>query len=483
MPPNWIETTLGEIAEWASGGTPKATEPKYYGGDIPWLIIGDLNDGEVYKSAKTITKLGLENSSAKIAPINSVLIAMYGSIGKLGITKIACATNQAIAFTQKVYGGIPYKFLYYYLFSIREDLLKQGKGGAQQNISQTVLKEVPFLLPPLPEQQRIVEKLDALMARISNSKTRLEKIPTILKNFRQSVLAAAVSGELTKEWREEKEIDLETNLPKSWRLVQIDKLVKSTKTDIRTGPFGTALKKSEHQKTGIPVWGIESIGENGAFTNYNKIFVTKAKSNELKSFEVKAGDIIISRSGTVGELCLIPEGVPYGLISTNLMKIVLDKTIILPKYFCWLFEGSSIVIEKSRELCSGSTRLFLTQTILKQLDFSLPTIEEQKEIVRKVEELFHFADSIEARYQKAKAWFDKLPQSLLAKAFRGELVPQNENDEPASELLKRIQQAKQTNLPVGKAGHKPSSKATLRRAQGDRKLYEDNEGLSLVAEE
>jgi len=122
FPINWAHSNLGEVADWGSGGTPRSTEPKYYNGDIPWLIIGDLNDKEIYSSQKKITPLGLENSSAKIVPLNSILCAMYGSIGKLGIAKIPCATNQAIAFTEKIYGNIPYKFLFYYLFSIKNYL-------------------------------------------------------------------------------------------------------------------------------------------------------------------------------------------------------------------------------------------------------------------------------------------------------------------------------------------------------------------------
>ncbi|MBZ0247254.1 MAG: restriction endonuclease subunit S [Cyclobacteriaceae bacterium] len=442
LPNSWTETTLVTIADWGSGGTPKATESKYYGGDIPWLIIGDLNDGEIKTSQKKITELGLQNSSAKWVSINSVLVAMYGSIGKLGIAKIQCTTNQAIAFTQNIYGDIPHKYLYYYLFSIKRYLLDIGKGGTQANISQTVLKEVKIPIAPLPEQKRIVAKLDALMEKIESSRERLEKIPIILKRFRQSILSAAVSGKLTEEWRENKDYNEETNLPSSWDFVLIDRLVRSTKSDIRTGPFGTSLKKSEHQAKGVPVWGIESIGENGLFTSHNKIFVTSQKAKELKSFEVRGGDIIISRSGTVGEICILPDEVPFGLISTNLMKIVLDKSTILPKFFCWLFDGSFIVKDKLNDLCKGSTRIFLTQTILKQINYPLPSIEEQKQIILRVEGLFGFADKIEARYLKAKAQFDKLPQCLLAKAFRGELVAQDPNDEPASELLERILQEK-----------------------------------------
>jgi type I restriction enzyme S subunit len=159
------------------------------------------------------------------------------------------------------------------------------------------------------------------------------------------------------------------------------------------------------------------------------------------------------------------------------MRVRLNEKRLLPAYVEIYYQVGFVREDVLKNAKSSAGQNGISGKDLKDTTVLIPPIEEQKEIVRKVEELFHFADSIEARYQKAKAWFDKLPQSILAKAFRGELVPQDENDEPASELLKCIQQAKQTNLPVGKAGYKPSSKAKKR------KLYEDNDGLSLVAEE
>jgi len=323
------------------------------------------------------------------------------------------------------------------------DKSKIVTGSAQPQITIENLNDFEIPIAPLSEQHRIVAKLDALMQKVESNKQRLDKLPKLLKRFRQSVLAAAVSGRLTEDWRIQKKTNVNNYFPISWRLVKIDKLVNSTKKDLRTGPFGSALKKQEHQNSGIPVWGIESIGINGSFTGYNKIFVTEEKAKELKSFEVKGGNIIISRSGTVGEICILPDMVEYGLISTNLMKIVLNNEVVISKYFCWLFEGSQIVIDKLYELCTGSTRIFLTQTILKEIEYPLPPIEEQKEIVKRVEQLFALADKIEARYTKTKAMLDKLPQTLLAKAFRGGLVPQDANDEPASLLLGRIKAEKE----------------------------------------
>lgn len=140
---------MPEVIEWGSGGTPKATVKEYYeNGDIPWLIIGDLNNGIVTKSETKITKLGLDNSSAKMIPPNTLLVAMYGSIGKLGITGIECCTNQAIAFAKKMH-GVTTKYMFYYMAMMKSKLISKGKGGTQKNISQTVLNSLDVIVPPM----------------------------------------------------------------------------------------------------------------------------------------------------------------------------------------------------------------------------------------------------------------------------------------------------------------------------------------------
>jgi type I restriction enzyme S subunit len=160
----WAETKLGEIGEWGSGGTPLKTHAEYYGGDIPWLVIGDLNDGLVTNAQTHITQLGLEKSSAQLVAAGTLLIAMYGSIGKLGIAGIPCATNQAIAFCSPDSEKVETAYLFLYLRAIRGHLLSRGQGLAQQNISQKILKATSIKLPVLEEQRRIVAKVDELMA-------------------------------------------------------------------------------------------------------------------------------------------------------------------------------------------------------------------------------------------------------------------------------------------------------------------------------
>jgi len=122
LPETWIQAKMPDVIDWSSGGTPKSDKQKYYNGDIPWLIIGDLSDTVVYSSATNITELGMKESSAKYVEEGSVLLAMYGSIGKLGIAGVKLTTNQAIAFT-KTLSGIHNWYLFYYLQLIKPNVL------------------------------------------------------------------------------------------------------------------------------------------------------------------------------------------------------------------------------------------------------------------------------------------------------------------------------------------------------------------------
>ena len=197
FPHSWVKTTLGECFTWSSGGTPLKSYSGYYGGDIPWVIIGDLNDAVVFDTQTKITQKGLENSSAKWVEEGSVLLAMYGSIGKLGIAGRKMTTNQAIAFTKP--DLINEKYLFFYLLRERSNLNALGMGATQLNISQTVIKAYPFILAPLAEQHRIVAKIEELFTQLDASEAALQRAKANLERYRRSVLQAAVTGELVPQ--------------------------------------------------------------------------------------------------------------------------------------------------------------------------------------------------------------------------------------------------------------------------------------------
>ncbi len=166
IPDSWEWVRLGNIGEWGSGATPSRTKSEYYNGTIPWLKTGDLNDGYITYIPETITNLALTETSVRLNPIGSVLIAMYGAtIGKLGILQIPATTNQACCACVP-FIGVYNKFLFYFLMSQKTAFIKLGEGGAQPNISKEKIVATLMPLPPNSEQYRIVEKIDDILSKI-----------------------------------------------------------------------------------------------------------------------------------------------------------------------------------------------------------------------------------------------------------------------------------------------------------------------------
>ena len=174
LPQGWCQTNLGTIGIWQSGGTPSRSNKSYYGGNIPWLKTGDLNDGLITDIPESITEEAVLNSSAKINPTGSVLIAMYGAtIGKLGILTFPATTNQACCACIE-FNAIAQLYLFYFLLFQRSAFIAKGGGGAQPNISKEIIVNTFIPLPPIKEQQRIVQKIKELFSVLDNIQNALE---------------------------------------------------------------------------------------------------------------------------------------------------------------------------------------------------------------------------------------------------------------------------------------------------------------------
>lgn len=167
IPANWKWVRLNDIGTWVAGATPSRRRNDYYGGSIPWVKTGELNNGYIDDTEEHITELALDESSVILNPVGSVLIAMYGAtIGKVAILNIEATTNQACC-ACNTYKGINNRFLFYYLICHKADFIRRSHGGAQPNISKEIILNEVFPLPPLNEQKRIIEKLDSIMNEIS----------------------------------------------------------------------------------------------------------------------------------------------------------------------------------------------------------------------------------------------------------------------------------------------------------------------------
>ena len=241
VPEGWVWTTLSEVGTWQSGGTPSRSNKSYYGGNIPWLKTGDLNDGLISDIPESITEEAVANSSAKINPTGSVLIAMYGAtIGKLGILTFPATTNQACCACIE-YEAVAQMYLFYFLLSQRTAFIEKGGGGAQPNISKEIIVNTYIPLPPLSEQHRIVAEIKkwfTLIDQIEQGKTDLQ---TTIKQTKSKILDLAIHGKLVpQDPNDEPAIELlksinpdytpcdnghYENLPNGWGVCRLEDIV------------------------------------------------------------------------------------------------------------------------------------------------------------------------------------------------------------------------------------------------------------------
>ncbi|EKF9455802.1 restriction endonuclease subunit S [Vibrio cholerae] len=408
LPEGWYQTKLAEIAEWGSGGTPSRKEASYYEGNIPWVKTGDLGPKVLDSASEHISELAVQNSSAKYFPKGSVAIAMYGAtIGKTSILGIDATTNQACGVGNPIDGLTFSEFLYYFLLNEKDNFIAKGKGGAQPNISQALIKEHEIALPPLAEQKVIADKLDTLLAQVETSKARLERIPQILKTFRQSVLAAAVSGKLTEEWREENEVSIE-----SWVSTNIGELaqVATGKTPKRTNV--------EYWDGGDIPW-LTSAATGAALTFEAEQFVTRLAVKEctLKLFPI--GTLLLAMYGEGKTRGQVTELQLEATCNQACAAILVDETKVSKEFLKLRLQEN---YEETRKAAVGGAQPNLNLNKVREITVELPSEPEQAEIVRRVEELFAFADSIEKKTNAALERVNNLTQAILAKAFRGELT-------------------------------------------------------------
>jgi type I restriction enzyme, S subunit len=439
IPPRWQICKLRDVATIITGNTPPKDESDNYGNQYPWVKPPDLES----KIPITQTKEYLSDKGAKKArllPPKTVLVSCIGILGKVGLAGTTLATNQqinAVIFKNIV---IP-EYGFYFCKTLKEWLENNSSSTTVSIINKERFSEAPFTLPPLNEQHRIVAKLEVLLGKVDGCQNRLEKIPRILKRFRQSVLAAACDGRLTADWRERNKdvglLESDFDIPQKWKRTDVSKVIQNLK-------YGTA-QKCDYEKKGFPVLRIPNIVEQ--FIDHSDLKYTELNEKEYEQLKLIPGDILLIRSNgsvsLVGKTAIVRESEQGFAYAGYLIRIRPNKNIVLPEYLNLALSTHDVRLQIEIPARSTSGVNNINSDEVKALNFNLPPLAEQQEIVWRVESLFKLADQLEARYQKAKSYVDKLTQSILAKAFRGELVAQDPNDEPASVLLERIKQEKE----------------------------------------
>jgi len=450
LPQGWSKAQIDELCE--------VSKDKGQEGILPYLEIGNVNiDSKEYIFTDKPSVKG-----CKIAKKNDVLVSRVrptrGAIVEVREKELQVSSAFTILQSK---GFLVEKYLWFYLAWNRKYLNYLGDnctGTMYPTTSKDVVVGFEIPVAPLNEQKKIIHKLERLLGETKNIKKRLEKIPSILKRFRQSVLAAACSGRLTSDWREMNpnvELDVkslgqrqeslvitdttdsydEYDLPLTWRWLRI-KDVGDVKGGKRV-PKGAKLIKDN---TGLPY--IKAGNLKGGTVLLDKLeYLTPDVQDKIKRYIVSAGDLYLTNVGAcIGDAGIVPDCLDGANLTENAVKICQLGGIRNQYLSMWLRSPECQEFIRLTVLSAAQGKLALGR--VKMLPVPLPPFPEQDEIVLRVNELFALADQIETRYSKAKVQVDKLTQSILAKAFRGELVEQDPNDEPASMLMERIKSKK-----------------------------------------
>jgi len=443
LPESWVPTTLGQVVSYADNET---TDPAEMSPEAWLLELEDIerDTGNVLER-KTVGER-VPKSSKNRFQAGDVL---YGKLRPY-LNKVVRADQDGFCSSEIIAispGLLDKNYLFYSMRSpgFIEYVSSVSHGMRMPRLGTQQAKSTPFVLPPRAEQTRIAAKLDELLAQVDTLKARIDAIPALLKRFRQSVLAAAVSGRLTEEWRAASNIGEPCS---SWEDIKLSELC----TLVTSGSRGWADYYSESGAIFIRSQDINTDELDIADT----AFVKLPESSEGKRTRVQAQDILITITGAnVGKVARVKQPLPEAYVSQHVALVRLQNPENAPFIELYLKDIGSGRGELA-ELAYGGGKPGLNLSNIRDLAFVLPSQDEQTEIVRRVGQLFAFADQLEAKVASAKSRIDHLTQSILAKAFRGELVPQDPNDEPASVLLERIQ-AQRAAVPKAKRGRKVSA--------------------------
>ncbi|MES2659165.1 MAG: CHC2 zinc finger domain-containing protein [Verrucomicrobiota bacterium] len=430
LPTGWLAASFSDVAKARMG---------------PTILAKDLSEAglPVYSAGKANTAWGFTKRDVPVFPNGTIIVSARGSIGFPKIPKETSftSTQTTIAITPSPAIGSTY--LQRFLQS--SDWAEMSSGAAIPMLTISMLGELAVPLAPLPEQKRIADKLEAVLGRVDACRARLDRVPALLKRFRQSVLAAATSGQLTESWRESFSEAKKSNanssrflnerysIPEEWEVKTLSEL----STMVTSGSRGWA---DYYSSTGAVFIRAQNI--NADRLDLKEVaHVQLPDRAEGKRAVVKRNDLLITITGAnVGKSARVKIDLEEAYISQHIALVKLRDPIVAAfiELFLWAENAGR---GQLNEAAYGGGKPGLNLQNIRDLVIGLPSLPEQQEIVRRVEALFAFADRIEARLATAQKTVERLTPATLAKAFRGELVPQDPNDEPAHVLLKRMRVA------------------------------------------
>jgi type I restriction enzyme S subunit len=441
LPLGWEQVTLGELNAYKShaANPQEAPEETFELYSVPAFPsrLPDLVMGSEIGSTKQV----VEFNDVLICKINPRINRVWNVGSKSVYPQIA--SSEWIVVRSPELDSTYLRHLFSTPF-FREILCEgvTGVGGSLTRAQPKRVREFVIPLAPLIEQRRIAAKLDTTLAAVDACRQRLDRLEALLKRFRQAVLAAATSGELTREWRGERGEDFD------WLDVQLGEYAESMN-------YGTSTKSQSEGE--VPVLRMGNL--QGGELDWTELVYTSDLA-EIAKYMLDEGDVLFNRTNSpelVGKTAIY-RGERPAIYAGYLIRVRCRPSLD-PEFL-----NLSLNSHNARDYCwrvksDGVSQSNINSKKLAAYPFLLPPVHEQQEIVRRAQQLFSFADQLEAKLTSARQIVERLTPALLAKAFRGELVPQDPNDEPASVLLERIRAARQADAAAGKPSRRRRPRA------------------------
>lgn len=515
LPQGWTWATLGDIGAVASGGTPSTKDADNFNGDIPWITPADLSgydDKFINRGQRNISTSGLKASSAKILPAGTILFSSRAPIGYVAIASADCATNQG--FKNLVVGSdIFNEYVYYFLKNSKDIAESLASGTTFLEISGKKFSLIPIPLAPTREQHRIVAKIEELFTKLDAGIKELRHAQSQLKRYRQSVLNAAVTGELTKDWREAHQAELapasellarilkerrekweqdhlarmesERKTPKNndWKQKYREPAaLDSSKLPTTDGWCWIALEliakaidpQPSHRTppqfdNGIPYVGMGDVKKDKKIDLKNARKVSpNVLAEHRERYQLKEGDFFIGKIGTIGKPVKLFPPFDYAL-SANIV-LIQPNPAYTAETFAFLYMSSPLVESLLVAGSRATTQSAFGIQKVRLLPYPLPPLAEQRKIVEEVQRSLSICEATENAIEQSLKQTERMRQSILKHAFEGKLVPQDASDEPAETLLERIKIERAMREAEKSAASKPDrgpfKKKRNKRTQG-----------------
>ncbi len=543
LPKGWATATLDELCD-INPKHDRLLSDKLEISFVPMAAVSDVLGEIVTPEIKVFSDVRKGFTQFADGDVVWAKITPCMENGKSAVVKklkngLGCGTTEF--YVLRTRGAVEPHYLHRFM---RQESYRQSakatmqSGVGQARVPKEFIQNSSLPIPPLNEQKRIVKKIEYLQARSKRAREALESIPPLIEKFRQSVLASAFRGDLTKEWREKNKDKIEPasellkririerrkkweeeqlkkfeasgkkpkddqwkeeykesekahlwgsgatrqhideswgSLPESWQWVKVRELNVDPALTVQIGPM--SMKSNEFTETGVRVLNVGTV-RWGSLDLEKCDYLPSQRAADFSRYQVSAGDVLFTRSGTVGRSAVVPPGFAPALMTFHLLRVRTSNNICVPDFLYFLFRGCPSIKMQTESSQIGGTRAGFNTRLLEEMWIPLPPIEEQKELLTILSRAAFKENSILSLINDLTMRLDQLDQSILAKAFRGELVPQDPNDEPAEVLLERIKKERgekeasktRSNLPKAK---RQAGKNTSARTLKAKKVKEN----------